>query len=125
MLQVISIGLTLDHNSVLGSLIDPDLTARSARKVSPSIKKLMLAELQDALRLVVRSRSYGISDSTRDEAALWVGSNEDEHPFSFISVCSALSLDPQWVRSLLKGVPHAKQLWIVRQLLRALEHGNP
>ena len=112
MLPGINVGLTLDHNSILGSLIDPDLTARSARKVSLPVMKLMLAELQDALRLIVGRRSYGISDSMRDEAAQWVRSNEDGHPFSFISVCSALSLDPQWVRSLLKGVPHAKQLWI-------------
>jgi hypothetical protein len=70
----------------------------------PSIKRLMLAVLQDALEcLAGRATGAGGLNSRRtaQEAAEWVADNNDTEVFSFKSVCEVLGVDAAAVRKAL------------------------
>jgi hypothetical protein len=59
-------------------------------------KALMLAVLEDGIR------SYlGSARQTAIEAEHWVQSHRRQSPFSFVTVCETLSLDPDAVRRVL------------------------
>jgi len=67
-------------------------------------QRLMLAVLVDAIN-VLHSWQGGDSACERlnfDEAAQWVNSPGTTHPFSFDSVCDALEIDPELLRSRLR-----------------------
>jgi len=67
-------------------------------------QRLMLAVLADAIN-VLRSWRGGGSARKRlnfAEAAQWVNSPGTTHPFSFDSVCDALEIDPELLRSRLR-----------------------
>lgn len=62
-------------------------------------KKLMLAMLQDAIHCL----SYFFAKTIRErclaqEAKEWIESSDTFLPFTFVRVCEALGLDPDYVR---------------------------
>lgn len=61
--------------------------------VSTPEKRLALAVLADAVRVVRRGRS----DAAEDEA--WFASDATDHPFGFVSICQALGLDADHLRA--------------------------
>jgi hypothetical protein len=70
----------------------------------PSIKRLMLAVLQDALECLAGRAIYTAGLNPRrsaQEAAEWVADMNERAVFSFNSVCDALSLDAAAVRKAL------------------------
>jgi hypothetical protein len=78
-----------------------------SRRRSPTdnaLHRLMLAVLADALEcLSDRGPVKGIGGkrAARMEAERWVEDDNDDHPFSFISICEALRIDAPALRKAL------------------------
>jgi hypothetical protein len=72
------------------------------RSATPE-ERLACALLHDALRIVTKPGvPHGRGRSLRGETEAWVLSDDTGWPFSFLNVCSALALDPAWVRKSLR-----------------------
>ena len=54
----------------------------------------MAALLDDALRCV----SVDFPEQLWREAARWIFSDDRAYPFSFLNVCDAVDMDPEWLR---------------------------
>jgi hypothetical protein len=69
-------------------------------------QRLMLAVLVDAINVLQRWKGAGSARKRRDfaEAAQWVNTRGTRHPFSFDSVCHALEIDSEVLRSRLRGL---------------------
>jgi len=63
-------------------------------------QRLMLAVLQDAILTLIDPPLSKAPANYRliQETESWLRSNDQVHPFAFLSVCDALSLDPQYLR---------------------------
>jgi len=65
----------------------------------------MIAILEDAIRCLAGS-AYGTSYANRQklavEARKWIAEKDDEHAFSFETVCYVLGLTPECVRKCLR-----------------------
>lgn len=64
-------------------------------------KRLMLAVLEDAIATFQR---YALSDTPRnrrlaEEVEEWASGTEGEWPFSFLNICQALDLEPEYLRT--------------------------
>ena len=72
-------------------------------------QRLMLAVLVDAINVLQSWQSGGSARNRRNfaEAAQWVNTRGTSYPFSFDSVCDALEIDSELVRSRLS-------VWTVR-----------
>lgn len=78
-------------------LIEPDLDTPTGSQ-SPE-RDLMLAVLEDAIYCY---QYYEFSTSNRRlwrETDLWFRSSEAAWPYSFINICHALGMDPDYVRA--------------------------
>jgi len=65
-------------------------------------RKLLFAVLEDAIRCYLKHRD--VSNNSRNspeflEAARWLSSDEESGPFAFVSVCGALGIDADCLRS--------------------------
>ena len=72
----------------------------------PSIKRLMLAVLQDVLDCLAGRVTYGgglNAGRTAQKAVEWVADNNETEVFSFKSVCEVLGVDAAAVRKALIG----------------------
>ena len=69
-------------------------------------QRLMLAVLVDAINVLQSWHGGGSARKRRDfaEAAQWVNTRGTSHPFSFDSVCDALEIGPELLRSRLRGL---------------------
>jgi hypothetical protein len=69
-----------------------------------SEQRLMLAVLIDAINLLQSWKGSGSARKRRNfaEAAQWVNSPGTSHPFSFDSVCDALEIESEMLRSRLR-----------------------
>jgi len=67
-------------------------------------QRLMLAVLVDAVNVLQSWRGAGSAHERRDfaEAAHWVNTRGTSHPFSFDSVCDALEINSELLRSRLR-----------------------
>lgn len=81
--------------SGIDKLCEPDLDP-PIRHLLPS-QRLQYACLMDALHNL-----FGNKDDAKSEAANWMAQSED-HPFSFLSCCESLGLNPQAVRVAIKN----------------------
>jgi hypothetical protein len=79
----------------------PRSTAGEASPVSEGEQRLMLAALEDALRIIVRRGADRKGRSRRDfvEERAWVLSNDEGWPFSFLNICDAVDIDPKGLRT--------------------------
>jgi hypothetical protein len=89
-----------DNNSGPGASVIDEVRRRgriggggSAGGVPTGIRALMLAVLEDGIRAYLYS-----TNAVRDEAEFWVRSRRQSGPFSFVTVCSTLGLEPSAVR---------------------------
>jgi hypothetical protein len=64
-------------------------------------KRLMLAVLENAAWLLLHEPSGHDARARRRvaEAADWVESDATDWPFTFLNVCNALGLAPEWIRA--------------------------
>ena len=71
-----------------------------------SEQRLMLAVLVDAINVLQGWQGVGSARKRRAfaEAAQWVNTRGTHYPFSFDSVCDALEIDPDMLRSRLRGL---------------------
>jgi hypothetical protein len=71
-----------------------------------SEQRLMLAVLVDAINVLQGWQRVGSARKRRAfaEAAQWVCTRGTNYPFSFDSVCDALEIDPDVLRSRLRGL---------------------
>jgi hypothetical protein len=75
------------------------------RSATPE-ERLACAVLEDALRIVTKPGvSHGRGRYLRGETEAWLLSEDTAWPFSFLNVCSALALDPGWLRKSLRTRP--------------------
>jgi len=66
-------------------------------------RRLMLAVLEDAIDTYVKhvTSPRGIGRARYNEVANWFRSEDSEWPFSFVSICETLGLEPPVVRRML------------------------
>src|SRR5215471_1922111 len=71
-----------------------------------SEQRLMLAVLVDAINILQGWQRVGSGRKRRAfaEAAQWVNTRGTSYPFSFDSVCDALEIEPDVLRSRLRGL---------------------
>jgi hypothetical protein len=71
-----------------------------------SEQRLMLAVLVDAINVLQGWQRVGSARKRRAfaEAAQWVNTRGTDYPFSFDSLCDALEIDPDVLRSRLRGL---------------------
>ena len=64
-------------------------------------RKLLFAVLEDAIRTYLRHRDNDARHNNEDfiEAAEWLSCDDDGGPFAFVSVCEALGIDADSLRS--------------------------
>ncbi|HXG50963.1 MAG TPA: hypothetical protein VNN77_06085 [candidate division Zixibacteria bacterium] len=68
------------------------------RSLEPE-KELMLAILSDAIDCFWKyGGESGAGSRLFKEARDWIFDPDDEEPFSFVNICEALSLDPDYIR---------------------------
>jgi hypothetical protein len=93
---------------LLDGLLVPDILLPSQIGLrrsagDPSVHRLIVAVLEDALRLVVKGKvTSQWKGSVRrerlvDDAQAWIAATET-HPFSFVWICEALGIDPNGLR---------------------------
>ena len=78
-------------------------------------RALMLAILEDAIRCL---EGHG---ATSDEALVWVRSDADDWPCTFVNVCAALDLDPTALRAgllALRARPAARRTYRLKLRLK-------
>jgi len=63
-------------------------------------RRLMLAVLEDAVTCYFRCAfsTTGAARQEFTEAADWIGADDLSWPFSFVNICAALEIDPDYVR---------------------------
>jgi hypothetical protein len=90
-------------NIFAGVGILPIQYGESRRRKLPSEgeRKLLFAVLEDAIRTYLRHRDNAVARNNEDfvEAAEWLSCDEECGPFSFVSVCEALGIDADCLRS--------------------------
>jgi hypothetical protein len=94
----------------IGSLFQPDALVkdqylesfRRGASLEPE-KELMLAILEDAIKTLQDNRTASGGQKKRlfEETEEWFFSDDADWVFSFVSVCGALGLDPDYLR---KGI---------------------
>ena len=99
--------LALPTDDVLwqADIILPSQYFGALGSVGPSgEQRLMLAVLADAINVLHSGQGGDSVCKRRDftDAAQWVNSPGTTHPFSFDSVCDALEIDPELLRSRLR-----------------------
>jgi hypothetical protein len=83
--------------------IEKPASAASLARRPPELA-LMGAVLQDAIRSFCEcSGSRGVrSRRLFDETSQWFASPDHDWPFAFESICDTLSIEPEWIRRLLR-----------------------
>jgi hypothetical protein len=82
-------------------IVTPEQVLRPGTAAVQPEKKLLLAVLEDAVRVW---RKVGGSSSrrghrVRTELVDWFSSTEHGYPFSFESICATLGIDSSWART--------------------------
>jgi hypothetical protein len=62
--------------------------------------RLALAVLEDALRCALRHHESRVLEQrlAAREALVWMRSDDDSPPFTFVRICQLFDLDPDWIR---------------------------
>lgn len=72
----------------------------SVRQQRTPERRLVRALLTDAFNLAFKAPNSAFARQ-RVEARTWFSSDDDNHPFSFLSICRILQLEPAYVRRLI------------------------
>lgn len=103
-------GVEGDSGEAIASLFQPDVLVNDLylesfrrRALFEPEKRLMAAILEDAIETLEDhwTASGGKKRRLFEEAEAWIFSDDADWVFSFVSVCGALGLDPDYLR---KGV---------------------
>ena len=73
-------------------------TQRERRNAQNSIRRLMYAILEDAVSCYTAEIRSARQSRTFQQARRWIDSNDRQWVFSFLRICEALDLDPEYIR---------------------------
>ena len=76
-------------------------THRERRNAQSSIRRLMYAILEDAVSVYTSEVRSSRQSRTFQQSRRWIDSNDRAWVFSFLRICEALDLDPEYI---LRGV---------------------
>lgn len=85
-------------------------------------QRLLLAVLEDGLRILLHPRSHARGRGPRLEELDWISSDDRRSPFAFLSICETLDIDPVRLR---RRVYDACRVAGILMLLLALAVGTP
>ena len=99
-------GIADDEPLTPGIVLASQCSGGGAAVLQPE-KRLMLAVLENAAWLLLHGPGHSARARRHArEAADWVASDAVDWPFSFVNVCHALGLAPEWIRAgLQRGAP--------------------
>lgn len=94
-----------DEESWHGVCWFPHMVPRLQIETALPYQRLMIAVLQDAVRLIRQHAPARHRENRRllAETVAWVRSDDDTWPFAFVTICHALGLDVNGVRAALLG----------------------
>ncbi len=73
-------------------------TQRERRNAQSSIRRLMYAILEDAVNVYTSEVRSSRQSRTFQQTRRWIDSNDKAWVFSFLRICEALDLDPEYIR---------------------------
>ena len=73
-------------------------TQRERRNAQNSIRRLMYAILEDAVSVYTSEVRSARQSRAAQQARRWIHGNDRMWVFSFLRICEALDLDPQYIR---------------------------
>ena len=73
-------------------------THRERRNAQSSIRRLMYAILEDAVSVYTSEVRSSRQSRTFQQTRRWIDSNDRTWVFSFLRICEALDLDPDYIR---------------------------
>jgi hypothetical protein len=73
-------------------------THRERRNAQDSIRRLMYAILEDAVSVYTSEVRSARQSRTFQQTRRWIDSNDRAWVFSFLRICEALDLDPEYIR---------------------------
>jgi hypothetical protein len=73
-------------------------TQRERRNAQNSIRRLMYAILEDAVSVYTSEVRSARQSRAAQQARRWIHGNDRTWVFSFLRICEALDLDPQYIR---------------------------
>jgi hypothetical protein len=73
-------------------------TQRERRNAQDSIRRLMYAILEDAVSVYTSEVRSSRQSRTFQQTRRWIDSNDRTWIFSFLRICEALDLDPEYIR---------------------------
>ena len=73
-------------------------TQRERRNSQNSIRRLMYAILEDAVSVYTSEVRSSRQSRTFQQTRRWLDSNDRAWVFSFLRICEALDLDPEYIR---------------------------
>jgi len=73
-------------------------TQRERRNAQDSIRRLMYAILEDAVSVYTSEVRSSRQSRTFQQTRRWLDSNDRTWIFSFLRICEALDLDPEYIR---------------------------
>jgi hypothetical protein len=73
-------------------------THRERRNAQDSIRRLMYAILEDAVSVYTSEVRSARQSRTFQQTRRWIDSNDRIWVFSFLRICEALDLDPDYIR---------------------------
>lgn len=105
----VSVAMTNDIHRYFDDALPPPLepralmparffTQRERRNAQSSIRRLMYAILEDAVNVYTSEVRSARQSRTFQQARRWIDSNDRTWMFSFLRICEALDLDPEYIR---------------------------
>jgi hypothetical protein len=73
-------------------------TQRERRNARDGIRRLMYATLEDAVNVYTREAGSTRPSRTFQQARRWIDGSDRTWVFSFLRICEALDLDPEYIR---------------------------
>jgi hypothetical protein len=73
-------------------------THRERRNAQDGIRRLMYAILEDAVSVYTGEVRSPRQSRTFQQTRRWIDSNDRQWVFSFLRICEALDLDPEYIR---------------------------
>jgi hypothetical protein len=105
-----TVGYRTGPLSSMGSLSESDIFGLYGGSPPQSEKRLMFAVLLDAVECFQKYAGHEVNRLFKDTEN-WIFQDDPDWPFSFINICEAVEMDPQWLR---KGLSQWKQKTIPR-----------
>ena len=109
--------------------VDPgQVPLHHVARVDTGERRLALAILDDAIRCAIRHGASPLRHQREEarEALRWIESDETDYALSFVPICQTFSIDPDWIRGLVRRAlaiqPASRAMGRSRDLARVDDH---